>query len=175
MQNFPRNKYHLSLENEYNYWINFVIDKWIKQNNYCPNCKINSLKYTKTKSLFNPVIIKCSKRKCRKKINLRKDSFFTNFPKTPISIIIKIIEYFIIDNKNCVQIINGLKDYYQIDSIHLNFVYSAVNLIRKYISHYLKEIYINPMNDKYKNSFIAIDESLFCYNRRANEKIWFIG
>ena len=104
MQNLPRNKYHLSLENEYNYWINFVFDKWIKPINYCLNCKINSLKYTKTKSLFNPVIFRCSKRKCRKKINLRNDSFFINFPKTPISIIIIIIEYFIIDNKNCVQI-----------------------------------------------------------------------
>ena len=74
------------------------------------------MKYTKTKSLFNPVIFRFSKIKCMKKLNLRKDSFFTNFLKTPISIIIKL------DNKNYAQIIKRLKDYYQVDSIKIKIV-----------------------------------------------------
>ena len=57
--------------------------------------------------------------------------------------------------------IKGLKDYYQVDSINPNFVYSVVNLIRKYISHYLKEIYINPMTDKNKNSLLLLTNLFF--------------
>lgn len=57
--------------------------------------------------------------------------------------------------------IKGLKDYYQVDSINPNFVYSVVNLIRKYISNYLKEIYINPMTDKNKNSLLLLTNLFF--------------
>ena len=57
--------------------------------------------------------------------------------------------------------IKGLKDYYQVDSINPNFVYSVINLIRKYISNYLKEIYINPMTDKNKNSLLLLTNLFF--------------
>ena len=33
------NKFHLSYENEVNFWLNKIINKWIEINSDCPNCK----------------------------------------------------------------------------------------------------------------------------------------
>ena len=52
---------------------------------------------------------------------------------------IKIIELFIIDNKNALQIEKSLKDYYQIETINNKLIYS------KFIDKYFKEIYMASM------------------------------
>jgi membrane protease subunit (stomatin/prohibitin family) len=92
------------------------------------------------KSLFNPIKLKCKKYKCRKLINIRDKSFFSFFPKTPVSVIIKVIELFILEQKNCIEIIKSLQDFYQVNSVNTKIIYSIVNLVRSAISHYLKEI-----------------------------------
>ena len=120
------------------------------------------------------MILKCNKKKCKKKVNIREGTFFSNFKKIPISVCIKIIELFIIDNKNVVQIEKSLKDYYQIQNVNNKIIYSMVLLIRKFIAHYLKEVYMTPMVDANKGEFIAVDESLFCHTYE-NEQIWLIG
>ena len=81
--------------------------------------------------------------------------FFRLYPKTPISIIIKIIEYFLI--KKSLMIFNSL------NTLNEKLIYSIVNSIRKNISHYLKEIYLEKMVDENKHAHIAVDESLFSY------------
>ena len=54
------NKFHLSFNNEYQFWINNIIDKWIIPDYKCPKCKKNSLKIKPNKnSLSNPVHLKC--------------------------------------------------------------------------------------------------------------------
>ena len=127
----------------------------------CPNCKINSLHIKPMKnSLFNPIKLKCKKYKCRKLINIRDKSFFSFFPKTTVSVIIKVIELFILEQKNCIEIIKSLQDFYQVNNVNTKIIYSIVNLVRTAISLYLKEIYQNPMLEKNKNGIIAIDESL---------------
>ena len=35
------NKFHLSYENEVNFWLNSIINKWIELNYDCPKCKKN--------------------------------------------------------------------------------------------------------------------------------------
>ena len=38
------NKYHTSYTNEYNFWMNNIINNWIIIDYKCPNCKNNSLR-----------------------------------------------------------------------------------------------------------------------------------
>ena len=169
------NKYHIDFNNEYLFWSNFIINKWIQIDYICPSCKKKSMKIKKnSKSILNPIKLKCSYNKCRKSVNIRDKTFFGLYPKTPISVIIKIIEYFLIDGKNCQEIKNNLIIFYSLNSLNEKLIYSIVNSIRKYISHYLKEIYLEKMVEENKNAFIAIDESLFSHTI-DNEQIWLVG
>ena len=59
--------------------------------------------------------------------------------KIPISIIIKIIELFILDNKNSTEVSKYLKEYYQLDSFNNNIIYGVLVLLRKSISHYINK------------------------------------
>ena len=67
-----------------------------------------------------------------------------------------------------------LQDFYQVNSVNNKIIYSLVSLVRTANSHYIKEIYQNPMLEKNKNGIIAIDESLFCHTCN-NEQIWLVG
>ena len=141
----------------------------------CPSCKNTSLRFVKNKkSLSNPVFLKCNKKTCRKKVNIRENTFFNSFRKIPISVCIKIIELFIIDNKNALQIEKSIKDYYQVETINSKLIYGILLQVRKFIAQYFKEIYITPMVEPNKGEYIAVDESLFCHTQN-NEKIWLIG
>ena len=46
------------------------------------------------------------RQKCKKYVNIRNNTFFSFFNKIAISIIIKIIEEFIVENKNCTEFQN---------------------------------------------------------------------
>lgn len=63
----------------------------------------------------------------------------------PVSVYIKKIELFIIDNRNGLEIINKLKEIYNLKSLNHKHIYKIINLIRKSIAQYLKEIYQNKM------------------------------
>lgn len=92
----------------------------------------------------------------------------------PVSVYIKIIEVFIIDNRNGLEIINKLQEIYNLKSLNHKHIYKTINLIRKSIAQYLKEIYQNKMCEDNESAYIAIDESLFCHTG-SNENIWLIG
>lgn len=83
------------------------------------------------------------------------------FSKLPISVVIKIIELFIIDNKNCLQIIKSLKDFYHVDTVNSKLDYNILSILRKYLAQYLKELYYNPMINENEGGYITVDESLF--------------
>ena len=138
----------------------------------CPNCKNESLKlFRNSKSLSNPYILKCNKKECRKKLNLREWTFFGLHKKIPISVLIKIIGLFILHNKNGLQIKKSLLEFYQLDSINMSIIYSVISNLRKYIAHYLKEVYMTPLVESNLGEYVAVDESLFCHNH-GNEQIW---
>ena len=94
--------------------------------------------------------------------------------KIPISIIIKIIELFILHNKNGIQIKKAILEFYQLDSINMSIIYSVIGNLRKYIAHYLKEVYMTSLVESNLGEYVAVDESLFCHNH-GNEQIWLIG
>ena len=55
------NKFHLSYENEVNFWLNSIINKWIELNYDCPKCKKhNSIRIKNKKSLSNPIKLQCN-------------------------------------------------------------------------------------------------------------------
>jgi len=118
--------------------------------------------------------LRCSKKNFKKKINIRKNTFFYFFNKYPISVIIKIIELFIIDNKKVTEIIKAICEYYKINSINLKVIYRMINLIRRAIAHYIKESYYTKLAINNENAKITIDESLFCHFN-GNRQIWLIG
>ena len=169
------NKFHLSFNNEYQFWINNIIDKWIIPDYKCPKCKKNSLKIKPNKhSISNPVHLKCSNKQCRKIKSLRYNTFFEYFKKIPISVVIKIIELFILENKNGQEIIKYIIEFYQINTLNNKMVYKIIILVRKFIAHYLKETYLEKMTNANEFANIAIDESLFSHHDGHNQ-IWVIG
>ena len=87
----------------------------------------------------------------------------------PISVFIKRIELFIMDNKNGLEIINKLKEIYNLETLNHKIIY----IIKKSITHYLKKIYQNKMCEDNASEYIAIDQSLF-YQTGSNESIWLI-
>ena len=52
------------------------------------------------------------------RVNLRDETFFAKFPKTPISIILIILQNWILENKNSKAIYNIIKD--DVSQIHIN-------------------------------------------------------
>ena len=91
--------------------------------------------------MSNPNKLQSNNIKCKKLVNIRENTFFSLINKYPISVIIKIIKLFILENKNATDIIKNIIDYYKINTINSKIIYKILNSIRKYISHYIKEIY----------------------------------
>ena len=56
----------------------------------------------------------------------------------------------------------------------MSIIYSVIGNLRKYIAHYLKEVYMTPLVESNLGEYVAVDESLFCHNH-GNEQIWLIG
>lgn len=61
-------------------------------------------------------------------------------------------------------------DFNSLNSMNDKLIYSIVNSIRKYISHYLKEFYYNPTIGINQNAYIAIDEESLFSNYMNNDK-----
>ena len=58
--------------------------------------------------------------------------------------------------------------------INQKIIYGVVLLIRKSISHFLKEIYYNKMVKINQHTNIAVGESFFCHFN-GNNQIWLGG
>ena len=84
---------------------------------------------------------------------------------------IKIIELFIVDNKNALQIEKSLKDYYQIETINSKLIYSILLIVRKFIAKYFKKIHMTQMVETNKGEYIAVDESLFCHTQTTKNMV----
>lgn len=78
------------------------------------------------------------------------------------------------DNKNAKEIETKIKDIYQLNAFNNKIIYKILLLLRKYISHYIKETYYDKMTKTNLHANIAVDESLFCHFN-GNQQIWLIG
>ena len=56
----------------------------------------------------------------------------------------------------------------------MSIIYSVLGNVRKYIAHYLKEVYMTPLKESNLGKYVAVNESLFCHNH-GYEQIWLIG
>ena len=60
-----KNKYHITLEKEKDYWDKYIINKLIEINNKCSNCNLDTLTIIKGKTNTNPFKLRF-KKNCRK-------------------------------------------------------------------------------------------------------------
>ena len=99
-------KWNINIRDERNYWINQLIEKFIKIPKQCLNCSWINLNQIENRSLNNPILYKCSN--CGKIIYLRYNSFFGLFPRTPASLIHKVINMWLIDEKKATKIYKAI-------------------------------------------------------------------
>ena len=64
-------------------------------------------------------------------MNLLNKTIFSFLPKIPISIFIKIIEWFLINNKNGLDIFKTIKKYYNLKTFNKSIIYKIISLIRR--------------------------------------------
>ena len=89
--------------------------------------------------------VRCKNKNCRKRYQIRCNSFFKYFPKIKLRIISEIIKSFICREMNAPSIINFLKSNYNID-VGIVTVRDILNEIRKYFF----DIISQNTNQKYK-------------------------
>ena len=147
------NKYNINIEDESKFWLNNVIDNWIKYDTICPNCKTRTLKLKKVNSLANPYKLQCSFYKCRKIINLRTNTIFEKFTKTPISLIIATLEMFICEDTKAAKTIKNINEKFKLSAFGAKSIYNLFKFIRQCIAQYLTDVYKNQKlvyDNKYK-------------------------
>ena len=49
-----QNKYHITLEEEKDFWDKYIINKWIEIKYKWPNCNLDTLTIIKGKTIANP-------------------------------------------------------------------------------------------------------------------------
>ena len=175
MEVAPKNKYNISIESEREYWLKNILNDWIKYNTKCSNCKKYSLKLKKIKSVANPFKLQCSNYKCRKIYNLRNNTIFSYFSKTPMSILITALDLFICEDFNATKSIKYIQEKYNLNSLGQKNIYNYFILIRKCLAQYYKDKYEYEKlayTNELKN--IAVDESLFVKDINGVQ-YWIIG
>ena len=165
--------FEITVEKERYIWNKYIIDAFFFQKNKCPKCSSISMKLNNNDSIFNPIINRCSSKHFRKICNLRDETFFAKFPKTPISIILIILRNWILENKNSTAIYSIIKNKiknYDVSQIHINEILYETRI---FFSHYLKDKYkLEDITEIRKNEYVAIDESNFNID---NKNLWVIG
>lgn len=139
----------------------------------CPLCSHPNKALTTYNSINNPYIARCSNAKCRKIIFLKEGTFFANFPRTPISNILFIINLWLIQNNNETEIYNRFKNDFPNINISLIHITDIIHKLREYIVHQLKDIYaIEDISIENGMRRYAIDEYNF-----VSESVttWVIG
>ena len=139
-------------------------------------CKNNSLRITEPISgnILNPIMLRRNSKKWRRKFSIRKFSFLKLHHKIPASIIINVIENFILLKLNAKQLqIMIEKDY------KITFSYSNILEILKNVRYVLADF----MKDKYrrnqiggppeKKKVVCIDECLMMHENGKQQ--WVVG
>ena len=96
----PQPIFNLTIKNEINYWRNYLIFHFIYIPYKCPPFDKKGIKLGNSNSLVNPFRLVCNNYKCLYRCPLRKYSFFGKLSRLPASIIMKIMEKFIIEGQN---------------------------------------------------------------------------
>ena len=170
--NRNQNINNISIINERNYWKNYLIDHFVYLPKECPQCHHINIKIGELNNINNPLRLVCNNYRCLYRTNLRKFSFLFKFPKQPASVIIKILEKFILEENNASIICKYINDYFT--SINLSTIRKILKWFRQAFAHYIKDIYkLNKLGNRNGISNISVDESMFTHIN--GQKIWVVG
>ena len=99
-------KWGIEYTAEKNLWIDKLIKYYCYNPNKCPTCFKGDfeIKENKGESIINPFYLRCNNTKCRKKKYLRAYSFFKLHKNIPASVLLEIINLFIVIRLNVKQI-----------------------------------------------------------------------
>ena len=105
-------------------------------------------------------------------MRITKYSFLDKMPKIPCSIIMKIIEKFLLENCNAIIIKKYINAYYY--SINIGTINKILKWLGIAFAHYIKDIYrLNKLGKAQGGSNISIDESMFTHsNGKKNLGCW---
>ena len=165
--------FNAELEKEKQYWDNYFLINYVYIPEKCPKCKHNKISIGNRANLISPKILLCNNKICKSRISLRNFSFLKLFKKIRCTYLMKILKYFIIDQKNATLIEKTLSEE---DKIKLNVhtIDKILNTFRNIIAHYLKDFYrFHRLGKEQGGSNISMDESLFTHIN--GEKIWVVG
>ena len=119
-------------------------------------------------------IFRCKNNKCKKRYQIRYNSFFEPFPKIKLKNISEIIKCFICREMSAPAIEAFLKNTYSIE-INIITIRNILNEIRKiFYRYYIIEYQSNLLGERDANNNFSFDESLFTHNLKG-EQIWVIG
>ena len=103
---------NIEFESKKNYWRDYFIKKYVYKPTKCPKCKQRNISLRTTKNILHSFNILSNNYKCRYRMMIIKYSFLEKVPKVPCSIIMKIIENFLIEDSNATIIHKNIKAYY---------------------------------------------------------------
>ena len=171
-EEYPNNKYHLNIMEERAFWWDNIYGKYIPKIEKCRKCHKQTFSLIEKNSIINPIIFSCNNYKCKSRHSIRYNTFFEKFPKTPISVLSNIIKWFIVDNVNARVIAENLKNKYHLETNTNQNIYTILNLIRRYITHYYRDVYaLEKIYDGIRGKF-AVDECNFTHDNGS--QVWVI-
>ena len=169
--------WNIKYEDEKKLWTTKIIHEYIYETDICPACKCKSLKLkeNKNQNILNPFFLRCSTKNCRRKYNLRHFSFFKLHKTLPASILLYVINEFIIMNSNAKEIKNRIKMKFKFD-INYNTLLDILLNIRKVIADFYKHLYRSKKigGDPSTGIIVAVDESMFVHAEDGSQ-IWIVG
>ena len=111
-ENNNYNKWNINFDKEKKYWDEYFIKKLVYMPQKCPYCKKKNLSLGQTKNISRPYKIICNNYLCKYRISIKNFSFLKSMPNIPTSIIVKIIEKFILEENNANTITKHISSYY---------------------------------------------------------------
>ena len=108
------------------------------------------------KIIIQPFNIIYNNYKCRYRMRITKFSFLDKMPKIPCSIIMKIIEKFLLETCNSISIKKYINAYY--NSINIRTINKTLKWQRTAFAHYIKDFYrLKKLGKAQGGSNISID------------------
>ena len=169
-----QNYWNIEIEEERAFWKAYIIGIFIIPAEHCPYCITGKIGLKNNDSINNPLQAKCLNYKCTRNISLRKGTIFAFQSKTPVSILYKIIKFWISENKNAKQIKLKLEEENHKETVNSKLIYETLTICRKAIATYIINIYqIERLAFTNANNVIAMDESLFTHINNTQQ--WVVG
>ena len=166
--------WNINTETERKFWTEPTPGTFIELPKICPYCRKGAIGLKKTENINAPFQGKCNYYKCTRNLNLRKDTIFGANAKTPVSVLYKIIKYWLVDSLNAKNIEKKSLEDYGVENVDMHVIYSLLFSCRQLIATHLKNVYsLDRLSNEDDDEIICVDESLFTHN--SHEQQWVVG